>query len=367
MKTGSILFTTLCTLMLSMGFAACSEEEDLEEPTIDPVAQQRAYILNEGHWGANNAEISLLYQLEGSRLVEANYYEKMNGKKLGDVANALMEEDENLYVLLNGSKYVARLDKNTMEQARYTFPESEGEPRCMEVEDDYVYVTQYGGQVSKLRAQDMTLAGTFRGGDNLEGVVEKDGKLYVANSYKQDGSGNFVYNKEVFVINASDMTLEKTLTVVDNPTKMVEIDDRIYLLSKGNYADIEPALQIIDPTKGTVKSLTNADKITEGNDGLIYGVRMVYDANWTPNNSFFTYDAATGVVSESSFLQDAPASFSTTAIYLLEVDEETGCIYVGTSDYVNTGTIYQFDKQGKLLHQFDSGGINPSALVFMDK
>jgi hypothetical protein len=51
---------------------------------------------------------------------------------------------------------------------------------------------------------------------------------------------------------------------------------------------------------------------------------------------------------------------------LLEVDEESGHIYVGTSDYTNTGTIYQFDKDGNLLQSFDSGGINPSAMIFLD-
>ena len=70
----------------------------------------------------------------------------------------------------------------------------------------------------------MSLAGTFHKGDNLEGIVEKDGKLYVANSYK--GLNDF--NQEVFVINAKTMALENTLQVVLNPTKIHEIDDKIY-------------------------------------------------------------------------------------------------------------------------------------------
>ena len=304
----------------------------------------------------------------GSPYVESNYYKKMNNNlPMGDVANAMMEEDDNIYVVLNGSKYVARLDMSVKEQARYTFPETEGAPRCIEVEDGYAYVTQYGGQVTKLNIKDMTLAGTFKGGDNLEGIVEKDGKLYVANTYTVDGSNNWVYNKEVFVIDAQTMTLEKTIEVVDNPTKLFEIDDQIYLISAGNYADVAGALQVIDTKTGTKKDILNdVNKITEGNNGLIYGVRMVYDANWTPSNTFFTYNPSTGTVSETSFLQDAPSSFVSDNIYLLEVDEDNGFIYVGTSDYVTNGTIYQFDKGGKLVQSFDSGGINPSAMVFIN-
>jgi DNA-binding beta-propeller fold protein YncE len=48
------------------------------------------------------------------------------------------------------------------------------------------------------------------------------------------------------------------------------------------------------------------------------------------------------------------------------MDEETGFIYVGTTDYQNTGTIYAFDKDGKLFQTFDSSGVNPSAMIFID-
>jgi len=358
--------TTLCSLMLGMGFTACLED-DLEQPELpfEPETYP-AYILNEGLWGANNANITRFYpQYKIDNL--SDFYQEMNGTKMGDVANAMMEEADNIYVVLNGSKYVARLDLTTKEQARYTFPEAEGAPRCIDVEDDYAYVTQYGGQVSKLNIKDMTLAGSFKGGDNLEGIVEKDGKLYVANSYTVDGSNNWIYNKEVFVIDAKTMTLEKTINVVDNPTKMYEINDKIYLISVGNYFDVAGALQVINPQTNKAESILNdVTKITEGNDGLIYGVRSTYDENWQLSNSFFTYNPSNGSINETSFLKDAPSSFATDAIYLLEVDEETGFIYVGTSDYTTNGTIYQFDKGGKLVKSFDSGGINPSAMVFID-
>ena len=163
------------------------------------------------------------------------------------------------------------------------------------------------------------------------------------------------------------MKLEKTIDVVDNPTKIYEIDNKIYLISAGNYFDVAGALQVIDPKTNTSKVILNdATKITEGLNGLVYGVRSTYDADWQLTNSFFTYNPSTGAISETSFLLDAPASFKTDAIYLLEVDEKSGFIYVGTTDYQNTGTIYAFDKTGKFFQSFDSGGINPSTMIFID-
>ena len=174
----------------------------------------------------------------------------------------------------------------------------------------------------------------------------------------------------MFVIDANTMTQTGTIPVVANPVQVQEINDRIYVISQGDYVGVQASLQVIDTKAGTSKEiLKDVDKITEGNNGLIYGVKSFTDWNTTPtsyDHTFFTYNPSTGVVSETSFLKNAPSALASTAIYLLEVDEESGHIYVGTSDYTNTGTIYQFDKDGNLLQSFDSGGINPSAMIFWD-
>lgn len=376
MKTRSILFSTLCSLILGMSMTSCDDEfEEFGEDPDEVTRPHFNYVLNEGLWGANNANISGFIQNytngvpQNEIIAQGDLYLQKNGKQMGDVANGMVEEDNKIYVVMNGSKYVAKLDLYCKEEARYTFPEGEGEPRCIDVEGDYVYVTQYGGQVSKINSKDMTLVNTFKGGDNLEGIVEKDGRLYVANSYAVDGSNNWIYNEEVFVIDAKTMTLEKTLKTVSNPTKIYEIHDKIYILSQGNYADVPAVLQVIDPMTGEVKRIPqteNVSKVTEGYNKLIYGVRSAYDENWNPVNSFFICTTKVDEVSETSFLKDAPEALKTATIYLLEEDEDTGFIYIGTTDYVNSGTIYQFDPQGNFLRKFDSGGVNPSAMIFFD-
>ena len=359
MRTRSLLFTMLCSLILGISFTACSDDDE-DKLIIDP-EDYPAYILNEGIWGSNNANISRFFP--SYKGIDSDYYQQVNGKLMGDLANAMIEEDNNIYVVIGGSKYVARLDFNCVEQARYYFPEGEGEPRCIDVEDGYAYVTQHGGQVSKLDAQTLKLVSTFKGGDNLEGIVEKDGKLYVANAWK----GVYDFNKELLVINAETMTKTGSIDVVLNPVQVQEIDDKIYVISQGNYEDVQAVLQVIDTKAGTSKVIVkDVDKITEGHNGLIYGVRSTYDADWNTINSFFTYNPMKGTVNETSFLQDAPSSISSTAIYLLEVGGYADFIYIGISDYVTNGTIYQFDASGKLLQSFDSGGINPNAMIFID-
>jgi hypothetical protein len=361
-----------------MSMTSCDDEfEEFGEDPDEVTRPHFNYVLNEGLWGANNANISGFYmnvtspsqEISTTMNAMGDLYLQKNGKQMGDVANGMVEEDNKIYVVMNGSKYVAKLDLYCKEEARYTFSEDEGEPRCIEVEDGYVYVTQYGGKLTKINASDMTLAATFEGGDNLEGVLEKDGKLYVSNSYKVDGSGNWVYNDEMFIIDAKTMKLEKTIKVALNPTKIYEFHDKIYLLSQGDYENVPGVLQVINTESGQVKSIPqteNVSKVAEGDNKLLYCVRSAYDANWNPVNTFFICNTKENEVSESSFLTEVPEALKSANIYLLEMDEETGYLYIGSTDYTNTGTIYQFDKNGKFIQSFDSGGINPSAMIFID-
>ena len=363
MKLRSMFYSALCALMVAASLAACSDDD---EPGLDDdgskvtLPARRAFILNEGLWGGNNAGIAF-YAPNGDADFISDIYYKQNEARLGDLANTLLEYEDDIYVIVGGSKYIARLNSAGVEQARRAFTSDEGEPRCMDAEDGYLYVTQYGGRVSKLDAKTLNVVAVFEGGDNLDGIVELDGKLYVSNAYRAINE----FNKELLIINAATMTLEKSVEVVVNPNELWEIDGVIYLISSGNYADVPSTLQRIG-ADGTVTTIGTVSKITEGNDGLIYCVASAYDENWALTNTFFTYNPRTGAVSQSSFLTDAPAAFASASIYLLEVDEETGDIYVGTAEYNANGTIYRFSRQGTLKETFDSGGMYPSQMIFID-
>ena len=60
MRTRCLLCTMLCSLILGMSFTACSDDDDDDNPIIDPV-DYPAYILNEGAWEANKANISRFF------------------------------------------------------------------------------------------------------------------------------------------------------------------------------------------------------------------------------------------------------------------------------------------------------------------
>ena len=129
---------------------------------------------------------------------------------------------------------------------------------------------------------------------------------------------------------------------------------------------LDKILALEEPYKKLSEVFSNVNKVTEGDNKLLYCVRTTYDDNWNPVNSFFICNTQIDEVSETSFLTEVPEALINANIYFLEMDEETGYLYIGTTDYTNTGTIYQFDKNGKFIQSFDSGGWNPSTMIFID-
>ena len=107
MKKKNILFSALCSLMLGMSFANCAGDEEFKEISKNPDDGKRYnYVLNEGLWGSNNANITgFVYDEKTSTLNSmGDIYLGINKQQMGDVANAMIKEDANIYVVLNGSK-----------------------------------------------------------------------------------------------------------------------------------------------------------------------------------------------------------------------------------------------------------------------
>ena len=50
----------------------------------------------------------------------------------------------------------------------------------------------------------------------------------------------------------------------------------------------------------------------------------------------------------------------------MSVDSDNGDIYICTSSYDTKGDVYRFRKDGSFVAKFESGGVNPKKVVFVD-
>ena len=245
--------------------------------------------------------------------------------------------------------------------------------RAIAAEDGYIYASFYGGVVAKINANTLKVEKklAIENGYNLEGIAISNNMLYVANSYKQV-DGKWVYLNDVFVVDLATFTLKEKLAVATNPNVLMEEDDKIFLIA-WDYSFVEEGyvLQIIDPANSN--EVTNIGHATymAADDDVVYLINSL--TNWNVNpavttNHFSTYNIKTKTLNQSSFLKDdAPKELATTSTSMLQVNDDNGDIYIGTTYFAaGNGNIYRFKKDGTFIEKFDCGGQNPNSAVFFN-
>lgn len=146
MRFRNLFFSLCCMATLGVSLVACSEDEDLFDDSGSKVTlpSHRAFILNEGTQGANNATLSF-YAPDGNADFIKDIFYTQNQAKLGDTGQSMIEYNNDLYAIIAGSRYLVRMNTAGVEKQRYAIPESEGDPRYLAADDGYIYMTQYGG------------------------------------------------------------------------------------------------------------------------------------------------------------------------------------------------------------------------------
>ena len=363
MKIRSFFLSILCLMAVGTMFSACEEENDNGDDDGTPVVlpKGRAFILNEGIYGMNNANVSFYNPATGE--VMADIYSIQNeGKKLGDTGQDMIFYNCDIYVVLNGSKYITRLNDNGVELACYAFTEEQGDPRYITAKDGKIYVTLYSGNVARLDAETLAFEKMVSVGYNPEQIVEVDGFLYVVNS----GWG---YDNRLSIIDLNTFETAEHVEIMTNPQRIIEVNDCLFIQGYGAaYPDpYTYPVQLYNRQTKTTNTIGQGTHMAGHEDKLYVAYCSTSDwVNYT--TTFYTYDTRTGEKSETSFLKDAPAELISGNVYMLEVNPENGDIYVGVTYYdAGEGDIYRFSADGTFLSSFESGGQGPSAMVFFSK
>ncbi len=232
-------------------------------------------------------------------------------------------------------------------------------PRYFAALNGKVYVTLFDGYLACIDTTSMSIVKQAKVGRNPEGVVAANNKLYVANSGGMDFNTEVGYDKTVSVINANNFSVQ-SLEVAINPA-ILAADSKgdVYLISKGNYGDVPATLQRIDAQTQeitVINEVSGATYMKMHNDKL-YIICSQYDSNWNQIANCIVYDAVSEKVVADKFITDGT---DINAAYSISI----GNVYVGMSDFQNTGDMYIFSPQGKLIKQFDTKGLNPVGAFF---
>ena len=369
MKFRSLFLSALCGLAVSTAFTSCSDDgyDPFEYGSNVALPEHRGLVLNEGSFKLNNASIAFFDAVKDTTTNEANdLYFIQNKKQLGDTGQDLIVEDNNIYVSIYGSSYVAKLNKAGIEQARKAFGSDLGQPRYLAECDGFIYVTTYGGYVVKLNANDLSEAGKVKVGPAAERIDEENGILYVACGSTLDGQPD----KRMFIIDTKNFTdaATKSVDVCDNTQIVCATDNYVFI--QGYAADwINNPLWVYDIKSGKAEDTGEyATYVIEGeNDNKAFAVFSKTD--WSTKkttNTYFVYDATTKSKTDvTSKITSAASTLANATIYSLSKGEN-GSFYITTSLYsAGNGTVYHFDSNYKLLGSFTSWGQNPKKVVVM--
>ena len=344
------LVAIACFLAVAIIFASCSKAPT-ETPPQFPETTKGVYIVNEGNFGRGNA--SLTYYDLGRDTVYYDVFAAVNGRSLGDVANSMAIRDSLGFIVVNNSDKIEVIRTKDSHSVATIHLAPGSSLRQIVFVGNKGYVTNlYTSSVAVIDLANYAVVKTIPVGENPEGIVFTNGKLFVANS-------GFGAGTTISVIDPQQGTVIDTISVAFNPTaEIVGADGNLYVLCTGSYGDfnnpyddVYASMLVINPQSGArVDSLFiggHPTKMALGKDGVLYVA------------------ADTSVVSIDTHSHHFLGTFVGRGYYGVGADAVTGDVYLlDAKDYASPGEVFVFSPAGTLKKNF-SAGVIPGSVAFV--
>lgn len=350
MKSNIILFAA-CALMLVAG---CEKPSD-PTPLIEN-GGATTYILNEGTWGGNNAEISVL----DSNGIVTDWFSRNNGRGLGDVAQDMIHYGNRLYVSVYMSNTIEVVDPLTGKSIKQIDMGQRG-PRYLLGHEGKIYVSCYDKTLVRIDTATLSIEATCPlSGMQPEELCVLGENIYVCNSWQYDDNGNSIYDNSLYIIDATTFTEIGKLDVGVNPSKIKALDShRLVVACAGNYSSAPAQTIVIDVADNSQTELSIAATEFDIDGGDIYLYNTSYDENWSPTANFYRIDGQT--LAAHPILQSHGSTLNNA--YSINVDPNTHNLYITNSPYGANADLYIFDPSGSELGRHEVG-VYASKIVF---
>ncbi len=347
--------------LLALGFASCeSDDEKITGWEAPEITKTGVYILNNGDWGKNDASLSY-YNVDKQKLTSEVFYNMNGEQKLGDLGQDMTIYGSKMYITVTGSNkiFITNRSAKILQTIDPKSGDQPMEPRYTEAYGKKVYVTTQSGYVLQIDTTSMAVDKQIKVGSYPEQMTIVNGNLYVANS----GQGT---DNTVSVINLSTFA-ETKIPVIINPEKITSDKyGNIYVISTGNYGDIRPTLQKINPETKVVSviGVDIATRMAASGDKLFLIYMDPTDYSAAAAAKLYYYDIAKGEVVKQSFVTP-PSATDLNKASVISVNPSNSDIYISITDYVTKGSVYKFSSSGVYQTKFSSEGLNPMGVFFL--
>lgn len=385
MKMKSI--TYILILSVTLFLAGCRHDElvvpteyDIINDVPDPDTSIRGfYLVNEGNMGSNKCTLDYFDYFTG--LYARNFYAERNPnviKELGDVGNDIGIYGSKLYVVVNCSHKVEVLDSRTGTRLGQV-----DIPNCRYVRfyRGKAYVSSYvgpvlidpdapKGAVYEVDTTSLKVTRKVSVGYQPEEMEIVDDYMYVANSggYRVPN-----YDNTVSVIQMVDFKQVQQIPVGINLHRLKKDRyNKLWVTSRGDYQSRPSRMYVLDKRRGYNQMIVT-DTLPFGVSNMaIRGDSLYFYStewnNYTQSNTI-TYgivDVRTKRLVSDNFITDGTEK-EITIPYGIAVHPETGDILVtDAKNYVSSGTLYCFDRQGRKKWSVRTGDI-PAHITFLKR
>lgn len=372
---------------MTLFLAGCRHDElvvpteyDIINDVPDPETSIRGfYLVNEGNMGSNKCTLDYFDYFTG--LYARNFYAERNPnviKEFGDVGNDIGIYGSKLYVVVNCSHKVEVLDSHTGTRLGQV-----DIPNCRYVRfyRGKAYVSSYvgpvlidpdapKGAVYEVDTTSLKVTRKVSVGYQPEEMEIVDDYMYVANSggYRVPN-----YDNTVSVIQMVDFKQVQQIPVGINLHRLKKDRyNKLWVTSRGDYQSRPSRMYVLDKRRGYNQMIVT-DTLPFGVSNMaIRGDSLYFYStewnNYTQSNTI-TYgivDVRTKRLVSDNFITDGTDK-EITIPYGIAVHPETGDILVtDAKNYVSSGTLYCFDRQGRKKWSVRTGDI-PAHITFLKR
>lgn len=361
--------TLFLAAIAALAFTACDDDE--KDPIVGPVVTPKpfyAYVLGEGNWGGNDAALTGIR--EDLDTAVSDLYYTANGKALGDLANDIIYLDNYLYVAVSSSEYVAKLDLEGKEVARFSTADHQlvTQPRSLVAHDGFIYASTYGGHVARLDTASLSLQGIFPVGSYSEEMAMIGDYIAVCNS-------GYGAENTVSIIDTKTLAKPKLIELpAYNPQNIIAQGGRFYVNTTeyDEFWNASNTIVEINPADWSVKTVSDKGfymaALSNGNVLIVES-----STDWTTYqtvNHFFEYNPKSGSIADYKLSEKALGTLTNASVYGLDVDPQNGNLYVlctnTDSSSMAVGSSLFILNGGDIIHEIaDTGCPYASSIAFV--
>ncbi|HTX87646.1 MAG TPA: DUF5074 domain-containing protein [Bacteroidales bacterium] len=355
-------------VLLLFVLGSCSKDPIREKqtnpppPSTDTSYQYGDFVINEGNFTWGNASVTYINPSENA--VTQDIFYQANGRDLGDVAAMMKIHDSLAYLVVNNSNTIEVVKLKDFKSVKTISGTGLNKPRAIEFVNDFekAYVTNLVKDISVIDLKTNSVYKTIQTPNWTEGMVRYGNYIFFAciGGYNLPNSER---NPQILVVDILQDRIVDSIKTGKEPLGMVmDRKNKIWILCTGGYDNFEPpSLLRVDPVLQIVEQTFHFQNSTGTPSRLC--INGTGDTLYFLDNGVYQMPVTSADIPSAAFIPGDGHSF-----YGLGIHPTTGNIFVSDAvDYVQNGTVYQYNQNdGSLIRSFEAGKI-PGSFCFSVK